>query len=974
MATKGKSVFPEAQNDKRRAQQSQPDNASFETVLEDELGILGELRKGISTDGHGSVYERARASNLAGLAFSGGGIRSATFNLGVIQGLARHCLLSRFDYLSTVSGGGYIGGWLSALLHRTAAPNRPIVDEQFVEDFQACLKTHPDDACACGEAVGTAGFAGVEAPAVRYLRRFSSYLSPMRGVSGDMMAVISIVLRNFTLIQLALVSLLATLLLAAHFYVVSLKTVVIHHASWSFVWLGGAALAVAVWWAGKLLVKDRPNGDRVAEMGGRAAGAKRTVDAPGDASDDNSKWVLYAVVCPCFLAAGFLAAVAVDFPLGLVPDKEFNVGEMLRWVGISAVGYTGAWGLGYFASSPISRTFRWRTKRGAPEREPRSTGAEEPSRTALVLAPVVSGALFGALLYAAARLATSTFTQQADDIWHAIAFGPPVFLLGLSFVVTVHIGGARRAFSEDEREWLARLGGTVLLGTVLWTLIFGLVLYAAPFVRWLAGVDVAAFLAWVGGSGFGAWLARDAATSGEPGGSRWKEAVLVVAPWFFVLGLAVIVAYATHVALMTFLPGGYSYPPYSDFWITAPSALAQLNSLPWTKTAIFLLSALALFWITVRRLDINLFSLHAMYSNRLARAYLGASRSAKSRRRHPYSGFDPEDDLDFTKCGDQRPIHVVNTAVNLTGSDDLAWQTRRSASFTFTPRWAGYETRGSLGKTLGCYRPSGGYAGNRKLGTLMAISGAAASPNMGYHTSAPVAALMTAFNLRLGRWCGNPTREMWKEISPKYAWRPIRAELSGSATVSSDWINLTDGGHFENLGVYELVRRRCRLIVVTDAGCDPRHEFEDLGNLVRKCWTDFGVNIRFDELEPVRLQDGSRYCSAHGTVGRIQYHDGGDDGAIIYLKCSMTGDEWVDIRQYAESHPAFPHESTADQFFDETQFEAYRHLGYKVVAKMCKDLNGFLGEDVNEFSIEDLVARLIQRKSPERPCAPHFWT
>jgi hypothetical protein len=243
------------------------------------------------------------------------------------------------------------------------------------------------------------------------------------------------------------------------------------------------------------------------------------------------------------------------------------------------------------------------------------------------------------------------------------------------------------------------------------------------------------------------------------------------------------------------------------------------------------------------------------------------------------------------------------------------------------------------------------------------VSGAAASPNMGYHTSAAVSALMTAFNLRLGRWFGNPAplneaSEVWKQESPRFAATPIVYELTGSANAEADWINLTDGGHFENLGVYELIRRRCRLILVTDAGCDRYHHFEDLANLIRKCWVDFGVNIRFNDLQPLHRKENSRYSDARYAVGSIKY-DEESVGVLVYLKSSLTGDEWPDIRQYADSHPNFPHESTVDQFFDENQFEAYRHLGYWTVAKLVKDLEALMGQEPKNVRTEDLVDRLI---------------
>ncbi|WP_342343012.1 patatin-like phospholipase family protein [Sulfurimicrobium lacus] len=904
--------------------------------------------------------------NLAGLAFSGGGIRSATFNLGVIQALSRFGLLSKFDYLSTVSGGGYIGGWLSALLHRKAAKTEGevrTVSETTVEAFQACLKTHPDDDCMCGQTDKTVGFSPVEDLSVRYLRCYSNYLSPKLGLSGDMLAAASIFLRNFTLIQLSLISLVATVLLFAHAVAVG-SDVFIKDAPWvaamleksaaflgvdlphglgallgsAWPFVGGAlALMFSVWSAGRLL----------AERG-------QHYDKPASAS----RAVSVRVVLPCLVAAWWLSAAAVvrtsEMPLG----AGGGIGAAWPWLLAGAAGYLLAWCLGYIASRPGKRESGVDDADGA--------NCEHASCAVLAIAAAVAGALLGLLLFAAACYVKKFAGVAPIDIWHAVAFGPPLFLLGLSFVVTVHIGAARRSFSEDEREWFARLGGFVLLSAVGWALLFALILYAAPFVNWLAGGGLAALGAWAGGSGVGAWFARSPATSGTPGGSPWKEAVTKIAPWLFVAGLVVIVADLTHVALMKFLTwDGYVPPPVADFGIAAASALHQLHQLPLDGTISVLLVVGILFGLITWRLDINLFSLHALYCNRLARAYLGASR-ASQRKANPFTGFDTADDLPFSELARQRPIPILNTAINMTGGDDLAWQTRRAASFAFTPCWSGYETRSSQGKQLGKYRPTGQYAGDRNLGTLMAVSGAAASPNMGYHTSAAVAALMTAFNLRLGRWCGNPDPdvdpEVWKEVSPAFAAKPIFAELTGSATARADWVNLTDGGHFENLGVYELVRRRCRLIVVTDAGCDPDYEFEDLANLLRKCWTDLGVNIRFDEFEPMHLQANSRYCGAHGAVGRIQYYDGAPDGALIYLKSSLMGDEWPDIRQYADTHEAFPHEATADQFFDENQFEAYRHLGYKVVAKMNRALKAIFGKELQELSIDEWVTKVVPMK------------
>jgi len=232
----------------------------------------------------------------------------------------------------------------------------------------------------------------------------------------------------------------------------------------------------------------------------------------------------------------------------------------------------------------------------------------------------------------------------------------------------------------------------------------------------------------------------------------------------------------------------------------------------------------------------------------------------------------------------------------------------------------------------GLYRPTSAYGlrgadaseGVVKLGMAMAVSGAAASPNMGYHSSPVLSFLMTMFNIRLGRWCGNPASpEGWKYSSPPVGLYYLVRELLGFTDMDSNFLYLSDGGHFDNLGIYELVRRRCRLVVCVDTSADKLHEFGDLGRAVRKCQTDFNVAI---EIDVRRLQQLDARTEAYCVAGTIHY-DGQCKGTLLYIKPSLTGREEVGIYNYARTHPDFPHQSTVDQWFDEAQFESYRALG-----------------------------------------------
>jgi hypothetical protein len=296
---------------------------------------------------------------------------------------------------------------------------------------------------------------------------------------------------------------------------------------------------------------------------------------------------------------------------------------------------------------------------------------------------------------------------------------------------------------------------------------------------------------------------------------------------------------------------------------------------------------------------------------------------------HPFTGFDPRDDMPLaelcrldngqTVC--QRPYPIHNTAMNLVAGKQLAWQQRRAAAFAFTPLACGYSFTlpDEKGLCLSHYRPTERYMEGVWLGSAMAISGAAASPNMGYHSSPALTFLLTVFNVRLGHWNGNPAHpRAWATQGPRFGGTYLLRELFGLTDHTSPYVYLSDGGHFENLGLYELVRRRCATIIAIDAGQDALKTFDDLGNAIRKCYADFGVVI---DVHADALKTG------YSAVGRIHYPDA-PEGTLIYVKPKLTGSEPADLQNYALTHPDFPHQSTADQWFDESQFESYRKLGH----------------------------------------------
>jgi hypothetical protein len=389
--------------------------------------------------------------------------------------------------------------------------------------------------------------------------------------------------------------------------------------------------------------------------------------------------------------------------------------------------------------------------------------------------------------------------------------------------------------------------------------------------------------------------------------------------------------------------------------------------------AVLLGFALLMGW----RIDTNKFSLHGMYYARLVRAYLGASRAACDRNPNPFTGFDPADDLPMRKLwpacageggpdGDKAagrsettpPLHVLNLTLNLVGGASLAWQQRKAESFSTTSLHAGSAFVGYRRTSeAGCRTPQeldrlrlfGGPSGIT-LGTAMTISGAAASPNAGAMSTPLITFLMTLFNARLGSWLGNPGRageKTFDQGAPAQKIRPILEEMFGLTSDRSPYVYLSDGGHFENLGLYEMILRRCRFIVVSDAGCDVKCSFEDLGNAVRKIRVDFGVPIEFPNPIEIYARNaappGGR--TAYWAIGRIRYSavdmvDGGTeddyDGILVYLKPAIYGQEPRDVYNYAQVSADFPHESTTDQFFSESQFESYRALGEHVIDELVR--------------------------------------
>lgn len=327
--------------------------------------------------------------------------------------------------------------------------------------------------------------------------------------------------------------------------------------------------------------------------------------------------------------------------------------------------------------------------------------------------------------------------------------------------------------------------------------------------------------------------------------------------------------------------------------------------------------AVCLLALVVLPLDINRTAPHRLYRNGLARTFVQAWNGEKDQ---PLPGINPNGGA---------PYHLINAAVNLPTSSHPAVKDRRCDFFLFSKHWTGSTATGYLKSDRW---KSGGKTVD--LATAMAVSGAAFSSYMGLGSMPSLTALLTVLNIRLGYWIKHPDRT--SGVGPSPGFICLLREMTGiGMSEKKPWLNLSDGGHIENLAVYELLRRRCKFIVCVDGEADPAFTFEGFMTLVRHARIDFGVTIEPD-LDQIRPDPVTGLSKCHYHFCRIHYPALGDKpagtGLLLYLKLSVTGNESELVKRYRINHPEFPHQTTLDQFFDQEQFEAYRQLGVHVAS------------------------------------------
>lgn len=856
-------------------------------AMPDEATLLERRRTGMGL-AQGDGYEA--------LALSGGGIRSATFSLGVLQAVAeaerevpaagaapravdsfKASMLSRFDYLSTVSGGGFIGSFLVGLFVPKRLRDASNTAARAADDAQAVLGDGPPERIRTG--VAETGAFRLKAP-LAWLRENGRYLTPTG--SGDLVYAAALGLRNWISLHvvIGLALLLALTLLAA------LRS-----------WL------LAQPWAGPLSTLE----------GHLLAGAL------GGAKADKSP------ALPIWWSS--------LFGLALVP--------LVLWVLPTGIAYWTTSRRDDGVSLPVNRSMLGMVLATLVFVALSAWGAGDSAVLPKVWLGLGLVTLFGVVIHVVLALAKPNATLQSVLLTRWLATG----LLGIAV--------------------LALLGVIETLGNTLYLLTVG-------GSAWLPSLPAAL-------SAVLAWLGKQIASAGKSEGLPGWLRKLPLTTLGGLGGLAILLLVATLWAwVVQVLAWGGDHPTVAA-WASREHLLTLL-----VQAAAWLALAAGVGQFPG---FINLSSLQGFYAARLTRTYLGASNGRR------FDGHDPRaltaaepldgDNLPLDQFWSRAeglktwaPLHIVNVTVNKTidPAEQLVQRDRKGQPMAVMP--FGFR----IDDCPGLFKMEPGQLhAPMHLGEWVGTSGAAFSTGIGRETTLGMSLLMGAANVRLGVWWASGL-DNWTR--PK-GWRPLVWLGRGVGAVfrtqtyltyefsarffglRRKWQYLSDGGHFENTALYELLRpkRRVGFILASDNGADPNYQFDDLANLIRLARIDLHTDVRvvrdfngYPELAKVfgttaQFSAGSKANPA----GLLLYAEALPDADIprpmpcwiVLLKPGFQMDAPADVLQYAKTHPTFPQEPTSDQFFDEAQWESYRCLGRHIARRVLApevraELRGFM--------------------------------
>lgn len=962
-------------------------------ALRAECEAIASRREHVYADGEGP-------EKTWGLALSGGGIRSATFCLGVLQALAKAPfrlhgengplptdteastpptaswpLLARFDFLSTVSGGGYIGGFFSALF-RTRDAQKPVPDEvatAAAREAYAALATDPPGRLSKDQESRDKP----DRP-LRWLRENGRYLAPNN--TGDLFYDIAIAIRNLCAVHYVIgVTLLTAFLLMFAFRFGSLQisfqgiralaTMLESRMQppfpdwcgeiWFSPWFGvlGLWLLLAVIPCGVAYWLDQDKPKPLEKATTASVSASPSVLAVLHKFFTCGKELLLSIPGPA-IAAAFVLAVGVFIACVLRPTAPG-----------AASGITS--GLSH-APVPVILL------------------------TLMNLALAVSLLVFGIAKYCPpldvtlpVGLFLKRIRQWLPNLWATsrLPCRPPL---------------SSRLFRNRITRWLSNvltvslvIGVLALVETAGQTLYLWLVMSkSAPITVFSVAGAVTALVAAV--RQFAPMLA-------QPGKDGWLSklplnAILGVVGVTLVLLLAV--AWNCVAAALLFGMEAPA-PEYKQLLIEAMFTQAgttidfppsEVHRYPTVLIAFCLVATAAAGYFLG---FINLSSLQVMYSARLTRAYLGASNKQRFEGKPNMDVTEADQSDDFSRkayYGNKHlgPAHIINVTINATTGtgDQLTQRDRQGLPLAVTPEGIMVEGKlwdSSTGDFVASQPEASANAdGSMKakvvakaralakalkspppelsMGQWMGVSGAAFSTGLGRGTSLGQAMLFTITNIRLGWWWESGKKDattpfrLWRNQT--YLRHELRARFLG--TDGSHWY-LSDGGHFENTGVFELLRRRVGFIVCCDCGADPNYTYEDLSNLMRLARIDFRAEFECvppavfpgfapdaARLQPYFATDEAQLCPPADPQGqlpvapddkcallyRVTYAGSKDETFLLVLKPRLINSAPLDLFEYQVKNPSFPQQTTFDQFFDEAQWESYRKLGVLIGSRI----------------------------------------
>ncbi len=1014
-------------------------------VLNGEAEYIRDRREAAGLD---ATPPKEAPENLVGICLSGGGIRSATFSLGVLRGLAGAKLLRLADYLCTVSGGGYIGSCLSSLM--TVRP--PKGEGPKIRDRDEWKRSSVDNAgSGSGDATGPSGpklgamrfDMDEEMPLLDYhqmhhLRKHGNYLILRHGflrrevlrTVGAVVGGVFCMLAFFGVLMIALSAAFicySSALTQGDFWADARRAE--NHPSPLKLSVDGKAVlgqisfkasasaregdeptgeATTGWPAlrdfttllwGKPNPAGKPTGAEKADASGRKpldtndAGAivKESSGATKKGGSPVLAWCA-AVACGVLLA-GILVAISLIWTWrSYAVQKKFDSHKADAATEHTLSRKKNRWG--FFIPR---QGFSGETREDAGERRKLWVlailtlffgGFGAPLAVDYVVTDVGNSAPAGHVLLPLACFLGTLITA--------------IFLYVLLVMLFTCCPWLQRFWNREFRSIYGTVMGLIIYMTLA-AAIFGAL---TPILHWVVRSED-----WL-------WLIAAAVVSLATTRLAAQRAGPVVSPsatmrWLrgFVTPVVLVLSVCAFL-LVAFLLCG-------RLLISSPLEAVRVDDC-WSGLWGTLIVG-GIFLVAGIVIDFNRISPHYFYRDRLSAAYLQTEAKQNGLLRIERDDYTMKlKDLHGVSNGQEdfknpAPYQLVICALNLAGSRDLARKDRKSDHFLFSRKFCGSTTTGYVSTKV--YQN-----GRTKLSAAMTISGAALSSGMGFHTGFCQAFAMTIFNIRLGYWWEHPW--VWaikkkEEIHHAPCWEPIKddtehrscrarlarhvarcrgrfvfwplyllREMLGQTTARSMLVNLSDGGHTgDNIGVYPLLQRRCRLIIAADGEADPNLTFGSFVSAIRQIYTDENVKV-FIDLDRVRPQQTDEKRSSPYVIGKIVYpcaekatevvppsasQPGNDDpspatppvvsgkagqeeeagniGWIIYLKSSFHDDrEPATVGSYAATNPGFPHQTTVDQFFDDDQFEAYRVLGEYIAETVNDDFSAWCDAEVEKPS------------------------